>query len=443
MAVQWFQSPSPSLALCASVWFSLGICLMGSCATRHDRTKQEPRNPERTSPIPSANDERSTVKIRIATMNASLFRSAQGQLAAELREPGSPQVRRVAEVIRALRPQILLINEFDHDPSGQAYEDFSTHYLANPDYEGLPIRYGHHFAPLSNTGIPSGADLDRDGQSSGAGDAFGYGAFPGQYGFVLYSVFPIAQNAIRTFQNFLWKDMPGALLPDGPAGEPGAWYSPGEQSILRLSSKNHVSVPVQLPGQTLWVLASHPTPPAFDGPEKRNQRRNHDEVRFWTDFITQGAASLYHYDDSGVRGGHSGGPFVILGDLNLDPADGDGLHEAIGALLAHPSTQDLKPTSRGAVTSAEARGAINRNHKGPAATDTAEFPPERVGNLRVDYVIPSDDLQVIESGVFWPEPGAAGASLFEPIRAENGASIEQLDHRPVYVDIDWLSESRR
>lgn len=434
----WSLRSSHLINLWTSFSLGLAINLVIGCATRHDKTKQEPRKPEPTSLTPSEHDGRSNVKIRIATMNASLFRSAEGELAAELRQPNSPQIRRVAEIIRALRPQILLINEFDQDPSGQSYEDFNTNYLANPDFDGLPIRYGHHFAPMSNTGVHSGADLDNDGEPAGAGDAFGYGAFPGQYGFVLYSIFPISQSAIRTFQTFLWKDMPGALLPDGPAGEPGAWYSPSEQSIMRLSSKNHVSVPLQLPGQTLWIMASHPTPPAFDGPEKRNQRRNHDEVRFWADHITPGAASVYQYDDAGVRGGHNGEPFVILGDLNLDPSDGDGIHEAIRALLAHPRTQDLKPTSQGAVASAETRGAINRGHTGPAETDTAEFSPERVGNLRVDYVIPSSDLQIIQSGVFWPEPGDTEAFLFQPIRAEEGFDIEQLDHRPVYADVDWL-----
>jgi len=41
---------------------------------------------------------------------------------------------------------------------------------------------------------------------------------------VLY-LYPIDTNGIRTFQNFLWKDMPGALLPDDP-NTPAAkdWY---------------------------------------------------------------------------------------------------------------------------------------------------------------------------------------------------------------------------
>ena len=48
--------------------------------------------------------------------------------------------------------------------------------------------------------------------------------FAGQYGMVLLSRFPIDAPAARTFQNFLTKDMPGALLPTDPkTGQP--WYS--------------------------------------------------------------------------------------------------------------------------------------------------------------------------------------------------------------------------
>jgi len=32
-------------------------------------------------------------------------------------------------------------------------------------------------------------------------------------------------------------------------------------------------------GQVIHILASHPTPPVFDGVEDRNGRRNHDEIR--------------------------------------------------------------------------------------------------------------------------------------------------------------------
>jgi hypothetical protein len=53
------------------------------------------------------------------------------------------------------------------------------------------------------------------------------------------------------------------------------------------------------------MLLHHPTPPTFDGPERRNVMRNHDEIRLWADYVgcsgTDSAA--YLYDDAGAAGG--------------------------------------------------------------------------------------------------------------------------------------------
>jgi hypothetical protein len=62
------------------------------------------------------------------------------------------------------------------------------------------------------------------------------------------------------------------------------------------------------------MLLHHPTPPAFDGPERRNVMRNHDEIRLWADYVgcggTEGAA--YLYDDAGTSGGIAPGKPAML-----------------------------------------------------------------------------------------------------------------------------------
>ncbi len=115
------------------------------------------------------------------------------------------------------------------------------------------IRYPYHFCAPSNTGIDSGFDLDGDGALGGPGDAFGYGLFPGQYGMVVFSMYPIDRAGTRTFQRFLWRDMPGALLPDR--------HTAKEKELLRLSSKSHWDVPIMIGEKRVHFLASHPTPP--------------------------------------------------------------------------------------------------------------------------------------------------------------------------------------
>ena len=184
---------------------------------------------------------------------------------------------------------MVLINEFDFDP--EAARLFARNFLAVSQNGAPPATYRHWFVAPSNTGIATGFDLNNNGVAvttpgaPGYGDdAFGFGAFPGQFGMVVYSKYPITHDQVRTFQLFKWKDMPGNLIPI-------PFYSPEEVAILRLSSKSHWDVPINFKGEKVHFLVSHPTPPVFDGPEDRNGRRNFDEIRFWADYITPGRSS--------------------------------------------------------------------------------------------------------------------------------------------------------
>ncbi|BDZ53997.1 hypothetical protein GCM10025870_10700 [Agromyces marinus] len=280
--------------------------------------------------------------------------------------------------------------------------------------------------------MPSGFDLNNNGVVGGGDDAFGFGFFPGQFGMAVLSKHPIDEGAVRTFQHFLWKDMPGALLPDDPNTAPPAdWYSPEELDVFRLSSKSHWDVPVEIGGRTVHVLASHPTPPTFDGPEDRNGTRNHDEIRFWADYVKPGADSRYIYDDDGAKGGlKPGSSFVIMGDQNADPLDGDSVDAAIQQLLDHPRITDPQPTSAGAVEAATLQGGANLAHEGDPAYDTADFNDNPApGNLRADYVLPSKSLRVADAGVFWPVQA-------DPLSALTGTfPFPSSDHRLVWVDL--------
>jgi hypothetical protein len=295
-----------------------------------------------------------------------------------------------------------------------------------------PIHYRYAFTAPSNTGIPTGFDLDRSGTVGGGNDAYGFGEFAGQFGMVVLSRYPIDTHRVRTFQNFLWKDMPGALLPDDPATpEPRDWYSEEILAIFRLSSKSHWDVPIRVKGRTVHVLASHPTPPTFDGPEDRNGTRNHDEIRFWADYVTPGAGR-YIYDDKGRRGGlRPGGRFVIMGDQNADPLDGDSVDNAINQLLDSRWIRDPRPTSAGAAEAAALQGKANLTHEGDPKYDTADFNDDPApGNLRVDYVLPSRiGLKVRDAGVFWPIQS-------DPLFRLTGVfPFPTSDHRLVWVDI--------
>ncbi len=250
------------------------------------------------APHASADDGKKR-RVRFATFNASLNRDAEGRLVADLSRPGNDQADAVAEIIQRVRPDILLVNEFDYDARGEAARLFERNYLGRPHRGAKAIDYRHRYVAPSNTGIPSGFDLNNDGKVGGPNDALGFGAFPGQFGMAVFSKHPIDRRAIRTFQRFRWKDMPGALLPDrASTPEPRDWYSREEIGIFRLSSKSHWDLPIRIGGETVHFLTSHPTPPVFDGPEDRNGRRNHDEIRLFADYITPGRAGQWLFDES-------------------------------------------------------------------------------------------------------------------------------------------------
>ena len=369
--------------------------------------------------------------VRFATFNASLNRGSAGQLVADLSTPDNAQAQTVAEIIQRTRPDVLLINEFDFVEGGLAAELFQDNYLSVSQNGAEPVHYPYFFVAPSNTGIPSGFDLNNDGAVGGPDDAFGFGFFPGQFGMAVYSMFPIDYDRIRTFQLFLWKDMPGALLPDDPGTpEPADWYSTEELAVFRLSSKSHWDVPVSIGRKTVHFLVSHPTPPVFDGPEDRNGRRNFDEIRFWADYILP-SRSGYIYDDQGEYGGLTPGAlFVIAGDQNADPLDGDSIPGAIQQLLDHPLVNTrLTPDSEGAVEQSALQGGANLTHQSDPAFDTADFADTAPGNLRADYVLPRKNLRILEAQVFWP-------TTDDPLFPLVGVfPFPSSDHRLVWIDV--------
>ena len=370
--------------------------------------------------------------VRFATFNASLNRTVEGELIADLSTPADVQAQTVAEIIQRVRPDVLLINEFDFDAQGTAAQLFQQNYLSVAHNGADPISYPYRFVAPSNTGVPSGFDLDNNGTVGGGNDAFGFGVFPGQFGMAVYSRYPIEAKQARTFQNFLWQDMPGALLPDNPATPaPADWYSPDELDVFRLSSKSHWDLPVRIDDQVVHLLASHPTPPVFDGPEDRNGTRNFDEIRFWADYITGGPTSRYIYDDDGRVGGlPRGASFVIVGDQNSDPLDGDSIPGAAQQLLEHPRVNvTVTPDSEGAVEQSALQGGANLTHRSDPRFDTADFADTAPGNLRADYVLPSSQLLIEGAGVFWP---LADDPLF---RLVGTFPFPSSDHRLVWVDV--------
>jgi hypothetical protein len=373
----------------------------------------------------------STAPLRVATYNTSLYSDQAGGLIAEL-EGDSTHARKIAAVLQNVRPDLVLLNEFDYDDGHRAADLFQHKYLEAPQPGGGDaMRYPYRYLAPVNTGVPSGLDLDNNGRIGGSArdygnDAWGYGLHPGQYGMLVLSKYPIDEAAVRSFRLLKWSTVPGAVNPVDPrTNKP--WYSAKAWAQLRLSSKSHWDVPVQAPGGIVHFLVSHPTPPVFDGPEDRNGERNAQEISLWRHYLDNAPDAAWLCDDAGRCGGlEAKAKFVIAGDLNNDPIDGDGHHDAIVELMEHPRVlRHPTPISAGGAESARAYAAKGLLRRGAPEHVTGDFGPKS-GAMRLDYVLPSTGLAHVDGGIFWPASSDAHAKI-----------ADGSDHHLVWADLQF------
>ena len=340
--------------------------------------------------------------LRVATYAAPLTRDGPGLLLRDLLAEDDPQLAAAMAAIHAIAPDILVLTQFDYDADLAALSAFADG--LGKGGTDLP----HVFAALPNSGMATGLDLDGDGTVGQPRDAQGYGRFAGAGGVAVLARWPIDVSAIQDFSPLLWRDLPGATL---PVSDGLPFPSEAAQEIQRLSSTAHWVVPVQAPGGLVELLVWSATPPVFDGPEDRNGLRNRDELRLWTALL------------DGALGPAPGPHFVIAGNANLDPADGDGYPGAMAAFLADPRLIDPAPTSAGAAA------AAGSGRQGDPARDTADWSEDGPGNLRVSYVLPSAAWEVTEAGVLWPAADDPAAPLSPEVIAAAGP------HRLVWAEI--------
>lgn len=309
---------------------------------------------------------------------------------------------RMAQVISQTAPDVLILTKIDYDMDLRALRAFAA--LVSAAGHDMP----HTFALRPNAGWATGRDMDGDGRTGTADDAHGYGAFAGAGGMAVLSRLPILHDDAQDFSAFLWADLPGHLMP--PATP--------EPAMQRLSTTGHWLVPVQTGAdEILNLLVFYASPPVFGEVERRNLHRNHDEVRFWTQYL-DGRLPMPPPD----------GPVLLAGSANLDPVDGDGLHRAMQDLLRHPRVQDPQPRSMGAVLAAN--HPASRSHQGDPALDTTEWTRDiGPGNLRVDYLLPDARLRVLDAGVVWPPPDTGLAAII------GTGEDAPTRHRLVWVDL--------
>lgn len=353
--------------------------------------------------------------LRVATFDANLSRSVSGDLFEELSAPGAEDATEVANVIQQVRPDVLVLTGIDLDAGADLVDAFNTNYLAVGTDDGGGMTYPYSYTAPSNAGVESGADLDRNGTIGGPGDALGYGDFPGQSSMVIYSKYPIETDKVRDFSSLRWSKMPDNNIPDD--------VTDLEREMLPLSSVSHWDVPIDVDGESIHILASS----AADASESANaQERNHDQVRFWEDYLDQDTE--YITDHRGQRGPiDDDAQFIIAGSLNADPnGHGPADPTAISSLLESDAVTDPQP-ARTLASNNDSAGLVpsdpdTRYHTAPDPTDSNS-------SYRADYVLPSSDMTVTDSGVFDSETQSR-----HNFRGFFGMHSKDTAHRIVWTD---------
>ena len=312
--------------------------------------------------------------VRFATFNASLNRGAAGQLVTDLSTPRQRAGQRVAEVIQRNRPDVLLINEFDYVPDNSPRTCSASNYLERGQNGAAPIDYPYAFVAPSNTGDPDRLrPRHNDGHDRGGDDAFGFGAVRGPVRHARAVEVPDRHPQRRTFQKFLWKDMPGALLPDDPAtpaprtgtrrrSSTSSGCRRSRTGTCRSRSAAHRALPGRRtrrrPPSTAPRTATAPATTTRSGSGRTTSARQ---------------AARYIYDDEGRHGG------LGRAARSSSPATRTPTRSTATACRARSSScsttrgSSTRPRRRGAAEAAELQGGANATHQSDPYFDTADF----------------------------------------------------------------------
>lgn len=360
--------------------------------------------------------EKSEGDLRVATLHADLTGDSSAEVLEELQGGMNPRGRVLAETVQLNAPDVLVLTGVSYDDHQEIAEVLNAEYLSRGQNGQTGMQYTHTYAAPTNSGIDSGADLDKDGRVGGPADALGYGRYPGERGMLVFSVHPIVEDEVRTFQEFLWEDMPENSMPKDR-------FSSLEKSVLRLPSTSMWDIPIEVPGAEdhVHVVATDLNSSAQS--EASAASRNEDQRRMVSDYIS--GESWYLYDDDGAYGGlDAGTAFVVAGSLadstELLTQPADEVPE-LSSLLDAEVVQDPAPQ---AVT----------DQPLPERRDDQTDPQATQGlssgaAVRSSYVLPASVLDVDRSGVFWPARGEFGYNLVDP--GQPGTAAGRL----VWLDI--------
>ena len=288
----------------------------------------------------------------------------------------------MAEIIQRVRPDVLLINEFDFDARGTALRLFQDNYLSVPHNGAAADRLPLRLTAPSNTGIPSGLRPEQQRRFTPVARL--------RRRRVRLRLLPRPVRHGRLLEvpdrRRRHPDVP-ALPVEGHAGRPAA-RRPGDPGRRRLvlprRARRASGCRRRATGTCRSRSAARPctswsaTRPrrSSTAPEDRNGTRNFDEIRLWADYVTARRTAGYIYDDAGrSRRPAAGRDVRDRRRPELRPArrrQHPGLRSS-SCSTTRGSTRRPRPTARAASRRPRCRAAPTSTHRVGPAYDTADF----------------------------------------------------------------------
>jgi 3-phytase len=359
------------------------------------------------------------VRLRVGHFNLREMSTAK------LLDESDEQATAAAQILARFAPDIISINELQFDMQGvptpsmpgapgttgwgqfDVFGADNAHRLADRiAAAGTPEGYEHRLIFVGNSGYYW------EGSTLGF-DWFilrGWGEFRGRFNTAILSRYPILLDQVRIISDVPWDALPENHIAKMKA-ETGIDVPPG----FPIFEKGLNIVPVQVNDEVLHLVLLHTVSPAFD---PINPYRNYDELRALVMFLDGQLP--------GVEPLPPDAKFMIVGDLNADPDDGDGLPGAIQQVLDHPSV--IAVFGAGAGTKGN-NGQYNTYLSGCGLDDGSIVQnPTQKFQLQLDYLLPSTNLgEPLETFLFFPD--------FQTEREDFDLACRASDHRFAYTDI--------
>ena len=283
------------------------------------------------APVPTSGSPRSTPRSTAPRAGAA------GQRPVHARQRAG--ARRSPRSSSATDPDVLLVNEFDYVEGGEAAELFRENYLEVAQNGARRSSTRTTSSRPSTPACPAGFDLNNNGTVGGGNDAFGLRRVPRpvRHGRLL-EVPDRRPTASARSRSSSGRTCRARCCPTTrPRRSRPTGTRPRSSTVCGCRRRATGTCRSGSADDTVHFLVS---PPDAAGLRRRPRTATAPATStrsgFWADYVRPAAAATSTTTRAGTAACGRGARFVIAGDQNSDPLDGDSVAGAIQQLLDNP-----------------------------------------------------------------------------------------------------------